>query len=61
MELAKTNESMASIANKHHRYIQFCSGDLANVSTAHFSLASELSKKLAPKWVGPFSIEWVIS
>ena len=59
--LAKTNESMAHSADKHHRDIMFHSGDLVYIDTAHFPLAPALSRKLAPKWVGLFSIEQVIS
>ena len=59
--LAKTNESMAYSANKQRHDVQFHSGDLVYANTAHFFLASGLSKKLAPKWVRPFPIEWVIS
>ena len=54
MALVKTNESMARSADKHRRDILFHSGDLVYVNTAHFSLAPGLSRKLAPKWVGPF-------
>ena len=54
MALAKTNESMVWSANKHHHDIQFYSGYFVYVNTAHFSLASGLSKKLAFKWIGPF-------
>ena len=61
MALAKTNESMARSADKHHFDVQFHSGDLVYVNTAHFSLAPGLSRKLALKWVGPFAIEQVIS
>ena len=61
MALAKTNESMARSADKHRRDVQFHSGDLVYVNTAHFSLAPGLSRKLAPKWVGPFPIEQIIS
>ena len=61
MALANTNESMAHSADKHRHDVTFCSGDLVYVNTAHFSLASGLSRKLAPKWVGSFPIEWVIS
>ena len=59
--LAKTNESIACSADKHHHNIQFYSGDLIYIDTAHFSLAPGLSRKLAPKWVGPFPIQQVIS
>ena len=61
MALAKTNESMAHSADKHCRDVLFHSGDLVYVNTAQFSLAPGLSRKLAPKWVGPFPIEQIIS
>ena len=59
--LAKTNESMAHSATKYCRDVTFHSSDLVYVNTAHFSLVPGLSRKLAPKWVGPFPIEQVIS
>ena len=52
---------MACSADKHRRDVTFHTGDLVYVNIAHFSLAPGLSKKLAPKWVGLFSIEKVIS
>ena len=61
MALVKTNESMACSADKHCRDVLFHSGDLVYVNTAHFSLAPGLSRKLAPKWVGPFPVERIIS
>ena len=60
MALAKTNESMARGADKHCCDVKFYSGDLVYVHTTHFSLVSVLSKKLAPKWVGPSPIEQII-
>ena len=39
----------------------FHTGDLVYISTAHSPLASGFSMKLAPKWVGSFPIEWIIS
>ena len=61
MALANGNKSMAYSANKHCYNVQFHLGDLVYFNTAHFSLAPGISSKLAPKWVGPFLIEWVIS
>ena len=61
MALAKTNESMACSADKHCHNVLFHSIDLVYVITTHFYLAPGLSRKLAPKWVGPFPIEQVIS
>ena len=61
MALAKTNESIACSTDKHCHDVWFHSSDLIYVNTAHFSLAPGVSRKLAPKWVGLFTIEWVIS
>ena len=36
-------------------------GDLVYVSIDHFPLARSLTRKLAPRWVGPFSISAVVS
>ncbi len=57
----KTNEAMARSADKHRRDVTFNQGDLVYVNTANFPLARNLSRKLAPKWVGPFPVEKVIS
>ena len=59
--LAKTNESIACSADNYHRDIMFNTGDLVYITTAHFSLAPGLSRKLLPKWVGPFAIKQIIS
>ena len=52
---------MAHSGDKHHRDVTFHTGDLVYVNIAHFSLDTRLSRKLAPRWVGPFPIEQVIS
>ena len=51
---------MTSSADKDCCDVTFYTGDLVYVSTAHFSLAPGLSKRLALKWGGPFPIEKVI-
>ena len=61
MALARTNESMSCSINKKHCDIYFHSYDLVYINTAHFSLVYGLYRKLAPKWVGPFPIDQVIS
>ena len=43
-------------ANKHRRMVPLSVGDLVWVSTANLRLPGQLSRKLAPKWVGPFPI-----
>ena len=52
---------MSCSADKHCRDVMFHSGNLVYVNTAHFSLAPGISRKLAPKRVGPFSIKELIS
>ena len=51
---------MALSTDKHYHDVYFHSGDLVYINTAHSSLASGLSRKLAPKWVGLFPIDQVI-
>lgn len=52
---------MAKYADEHRRDVQLNVGDLVYVSTEHLPLARQLSRKLAPRWVGPFPISAVIS
>lgn len=59
--LTKSNESMAKYADQHRRDILLTVGDLVYVSTGTLPLARSLSRKLAPRWVGPFPISSVIS
>ena len=52
---------MAWYTNKHCWDVQLNVGDLVYVSTEHFPLARQLSRKLTPRWVGPFPISSIIS
>ena len=61
MAQAKTNDSMSCSTDTHYCDIQFHSSDLVYLNTAHFSLDTGLSRKLATKQVVPFPIEQVIS
>ena len=52
---------MIKQANKHRRDIAFTVGDLVWLKTSYLQLPASLTKKLSPKWVGPFSVVQVIS
>jgi Chromo (CHRromatin Organisation MOdifier) domain len=43
-------------ANAHRRDVQFAVGDLVLLSTANLSWPEELSRKLLPKFLGPFTV-----
>lgn len=46
-----------SQANKHHRTHDMDVGDQVWVSSAHLALPGGLTRKLAPKFVGPFLVQ----
>ena len=47
---------MQRYTNKHRRDISFSAGDLVYVSTANLRMPANLSRKLAPLFVGPFKV-----
>ena len=47
---------MEKQVNKHRRAIDFTVGDLVWLKTEHLALGASLSRKLAPKWIGPYKI-----
>ncbi|GBG61735.1 hypothetical protein CBR_g23250 [Chara braunii] len=55
-QMAKTQERMSQQANRQRLPCPFCVGDLLWVSAAEFSLEQDLSRKLLPKWMGPWPI-----
>ncbi len=58
--LKRAQQRQAHYANQHRREVTFCVGDEVLLSTAN--LRHELrAPKLAPKFIGPFSISRVIS
>ena len=52
---------MARQANKHRRDFTFAVGDRVWLKTDHLQLAGTLSRKLAAKWIGPYSVEALIN
>jgi hypothetical protein len=56
--IKRANERMTANVNKSRRDIQFQVGDLVLLSTANLRLplGTKRIKKLAPKFIGPFSI-----
>ena len=47
---------MVEQTNRHRRHIEFSVGDLVWLKTDHLQLPSTASRKLAPWWVGPFTV-----
>jgi hypothetical protein len=54
--MLKAQERMVAQANKHRRPSPFRTDDLVWVSMAEFSEEEEVSRKLLPKWYGPWRI-----
>ena len=52
---------MVRQANKHRRDVTFEEGQHVYISSEHIALPKGYSRKLAPKWLGPFRVERVIS
>jgi hypothetical protein len=48
-------------ANKHRRDTHLAIGQYVWLKTSHLQLPSTLTKKLSPKWVGPFPVLQIIS
>ncbi|GBG87014.1 hypothetical protein CBR_g44468 [Chara braunii] len=55
-QMAKTQQRMSQQANRQRLPCPFCAGDLVWVSAAEFSLEQDISRKLLPKWMGPWPI-----
>eukprot|EP00896_Chara_braunii_P022071 GBG79947.1 hypothetical protein CBR_g30210 [Chara braunii] len=55
-QMAKTQQRMSQQANRQRLPCPFRAGDLVWVSTAEFSLEQDVSRKLLPKWMGPWPI-----
>ncbi|GBG77113.1 hypothetical protein CBR_g23438 [Chara braunii] len=55
-QMAKTQQRMSQQANRQRLPCPFCVGDLVWVSAAEFSLEQDISRKLLPKWMGPWPI-----
>ena len=47
---------MEKQVNKHRKAVDFTVGDLVWLKTDHLTLGAQLTRKLAPKWIGPFKI-----
>ncbi|GBG66553.1 hypothetical protein CBR_g64823 [Chara braunii] len=55
-QMAKMHQRMSQHANRHRLPCPFRAGDLVWVSAAEFSLEQDISRKLLPKWMGPWPI-----
>ncbi|GBG90521.1 hypothetical protein CBR_g50865 [Chara braunii] len=55
-QMAKTQQRMSQQANRQRLPCPFCAGDLVWASAAEFSLEQDISRKLLPKWMGPWPI-----
>ena len=61
VRLAEAQVRMATQHDEHHRDVTFVVGDLVRLSTANLSLPSTMTKKLTARYLGPFSVEKVVS
>ena len=61
MQLQRYNDTMRKYANQRRRDVTYNVGDLVYVSTGNLRLSANLSRKLAPRWVGPYPVSEVIS
>jgi hypothetical protein len=60
--LSSAQAAQAAQANKHRREVTFSPGDLVLLSTAKFPQdPSRPTRKLSPKYIGPFPVQDVIS
>ncbi|GBG66826.1 hypothetical protein CBR_g70704 [Chara braunii] len=55
-QMARTQQRMSQQANRQRLPCPFRAGDLVWVSTTEFSLEQDISRKLLPKWMGPWPI-----
>ncbi|GBG89027.1 hypothetical protein CBR_g48636 [Chara braunii] len=55
-QMAKMQQHMSQQANRQRLPCPFRTGDLVWVSAAEFSLEQDISRKLLPKWMGPWPI-----
>ncbi|GBG83877.1 hypothetical protein CBR_g37747 [Chara braunii] len=55
-QMAKMQQRMSQQVNCQRLPCPFCAGDLVWVSAAEFGLEQDLSRKLLPKWMGPWLI-----
>ncbi len=59
--LTRAAASMKRQADRHRRDVHYTVGDWVMLSTRNLRLAEGASRKLAPKWTGPFRIDRVVS
>jgi transposase InsO family protein/translation initiation factor IF-1 len=60
-KLRESHERQARAANKERQHHLFQVGDKVKLSTVNLNLPSTMSKKLAARFIGPFSVEEVIN
>jgi len=58
-QLQTSQDLMKQYADKKRRHVQFSVGDRVMLSTKHIKLGG--SRKLSPKWLGPFTVLEVMS
>lgn len=61
IKLEEAHMRQAEQANKHRRKVTFQVGDKVRLSTTNLQLPSTMSKKLVAKYIGPFTVEKVVS
>jgi transposase InsO family protein len=61
IKLEEAQVRQAEQANKHRREVTFQVGHKVRLSTANLQLPSTMSKKLVARYIGPFTVEKVVS
>ncbi len=54
--IERANRYASDYANRRRRHLEFAVDDLVLLSTANLPLPPPLSRKLAPRWLGPLRV-----
>ncbi len=54
--IERANRYASTYANRKRRHLEFAVDDLVLLSTIHLPLPPPLTRKLAPRWLGPLRV-----